>query len=110
MADQKPPASEKPATGATGATGATADAGHAALRDFHDLPIRVAIELGRRPIRVADLLELQPGTIIGLDKLTGEPVDVVVGDEPVARAEIVVSDETLVARISQILREGETAT
>jgi flagellar motor switch protein FliN/FliY len=103
MANPKTPASEKPAAGAA------ADAGRAALRDFHDLPIRVAIELGRRPIRVADLLDLQPGAIIGLDKLTGEPVDVVVGDEPVARAEIVVSDETLVARISQILREGEAA-
>ena len=103
MADPKTPASEKPATGPT------ADAGQAAIRGFHDLPIRVAIELGRRSIRVADLLELQPGAIVGLDKLTGEPVDVVIGDEPVARAEIVVSDETLVARISQILREGETS-
>ncbi len=103
MADPKTPASEKPAAGAA------ADAGHAGLREFHDLPIRVAIELGRRPIRVGDLLDLQPGAIIGLEKLTGEPVDVVVGDERVARAEIVVSDETLVARISQILREGESA-
>jgi flagellar motor switch protein FliN/FliY len=103
MSDSKAPVGQKTTAGPD------ADESRAAIREFHDLPIRVAIELGRRPIRVADLLDLEPGAVIGLDKLTGEPVDVVIGDEPIARAEIVVSDETLVARISQILGGGEGA-
>ena len=79
------------------------------VRDFEDLPLRIAVDLGRRPIRVGDLLRLEAGAILALDKLTGEPVDVTLGDETVARAEIVVSGETLVARVSRILDEGEAS-
>src|SRR5262245_61363906 len=79
------------------------------VRDFQDLPLRIAVDLGRRPIRVGDLLRLEAGAVLALDKLTGEPVDVTLGEEMVARAEIVVSGETLVERDSRILAEGETS-
>lgn len=104
MAEPKTPAKEK----APAAPAAAPEGVYPELREFQDLPLRVAIDLGSRPIRIAELLDLKPGTIVALDKLTGEPVDVILGGETIALAEIVVSEETLVARISQVLKEGET--
>jgi flagellar motor switch protein FliN len=75
---------------------------------FLDVPIRVRVELGRSSIRLRELLHLEPGAVIELSKMTGEHADVVIENMVVARAEMIVSDEMLVARIAQILKEGET--
>jgi len=77
------------------------------LSKYLDVPIRIAIELGRRQVAVRDVLELRPNAVLELDKLTGEPVNLVIGDLAVARGEIVVSGESLVVRVSQILGVGE---
>jgi len=79
-----------------------------ALGPFLDVPLRVQIELGRSSIRLREMLNLEPGAVIELRKMTGEHADVVVGNVAVARAEMIVSDEFLVARIAQILKEPET--
>ncbi len=84
------------------------DAAPPDLRPFLDVPLRVQIELGRSSIRLRELLNLEPGAVIELRKMTGEHADVVVGDVAVARAEMIVSDEFLVARIAQILKEPGT--
>lgn len=77
------------------------------LAPYHDVPIRLSIELGRRFIRMRDLMALGPGMVFELDKLTGERVDIVAGNYAFARGEIVVSGQTLIARISEILKVGE---
>jgi flagellar motor switch protein FliN/FliY len=82
----------------------------ASITSFLDVPIRVHVELGRSSIRLRELLHLQPGAVIELSKMTGEHADVVIENTVVARAEMIVSDEMLVARIAQILKEGETLT
>jgi flagellar motor switch protein FliN/FliY len=98
-------ADERNETGGT--PGSSPESPFPEVRDFEDLPMRIAVDLGRRSIRVSDLLRLEPGAVLALDKLTGEPVDVTLGEETVARAEVVVSGETLAARISRILEDGE---
>jgi flagellar motor switch protein FliN/FliY len=80
----------------------------AELGPFLDIPLRVQVELGRSSIRLRELLGLERGAVIELNKMTGEHADVVIGNVAVARAEMIVSDELLVARIAQVLREGET--
>lgn len=89
---------------------AAASAPHEAFPELAPLlnvPIRLSIELGRRPARVRDLTALCPGMVFELDKLTGERVDIVSGNYAFARGEIVVSGDTLIARISEILKVGE---
>lgn len=81
----------------------------ASIGPFLDIPIRVHVELGRSSIRLRELLHLEPGAVIELSKMTGEHADVVIENMVVARAEMIVSDEMLVARIAQILKEGEAA-
>ena len=85
-----------------------APAVQASIGPFLDIPIRVQVELGRSSIRLRELLDLEPGAVIELSKMTGEHADVVIENMVVARAEMIVSDEMLVARIAQILKEGET--
>jgi len=93
---------------AAAAAGGTDEGPPLALGPFLDVPLRVQIELGRSSIRLRDMLHLEPGAVIELRKMTGEHADVVVGNVAVARAEMIVSDEFLVARIAQILKEPET--
>ncbi|MFN0150872.1 MAG: FliM/FliN family flagellar motor switch protein [bacterium] len=90
---------------ASAADAGAQEAAPADLKPFLDIPLRVQIELGRSSIRLRELLNLEPGAVIELRKMTGEHADVVVGDVAVARAEMIVSDEFLVARIAQILKE-----
>lgn len=74
---------------------------------YLDVPIRISVELGRRAVQVRDLIDLKPGAVIELDKLTGEPVDLVAANYGFAKGEIVVSGEELVTRVSEILPQGE---
>jgi flagellar motor switch protein FliN/FliY len=85
-----------------------AAAAQANVGPFLDIPIRIRIELGRSSISLRELLHLEPGAVIELSKMTGEHADIVIDNVVVARAEMIVSDEMLVARIAQILKEGET--
>ena len=68
-----------------------------------DLSLPVTIELGRARLSVEDLLGLGRGSVIQLDRLAGEPIDVFVGDRRFAEGEVVVVGEQFAVRVTRIL-------
>ena len=72
-----------------------------------DIPLQVTVELGRTKRTVKDILELTSGSIIELDKLAGEPVDILVNNRQIAKGEVVVIDENFGVRITEILSQAE---
>jgi len=72
-----------------------------------DIPLQVTVELGRTQRSVKEILELSPGSIIELDKLAGEPVDILVNNRPVARGEVVVIDENFGVRVTDIISKSD---
>lgn len=69
-----------------------------------DVPLEVTVELGRTNKSIQEILEFSPGTIIELNKIAGEPVDVLVNGKAVARGEVVVIEENFGVRITDIVR------
>lgn len=67
-----------------------------------DIPLNVTVELGRTKKSIREILELSPGSIIELDKLAGEPVDILVNNKMIAQGEVVVIDENFGVRITKI--------
>jgi flagellar motor switch protein FliN len=67
-----------------------------------DIPLQVTVELGRTKRSVKDILELSKGSIIELDKLAGEPVDILVNSRLIAKGEVVVIDENFGVRVTDI--------
>jgi len=72
-----------------------------------DVPLRMTVELGRTRKRIKDILELGPGSVIELDKLAGEPVDVLINEKPIAKGEVVVIDENFGVRITDIVNQHD---
>ena len=72
-----------------------------------DIPLKVTVELGRTRRSVKEILELSSGSIIELDKLAGEPVDILVNDKLVAKGEVVVIEENFGVRVTDILSQSE---
>lgn len=72
-----------------------------------DIPLQVTVELGRTKRSVKEILELSGGSIIELDKLAGEPVDILVNNRLIAKGEVVVIDENFGVRITDILSQAE---
>lgn len=70
-----------------------------------DVPLEVSVVLGRTKKSIKEILEFGPGTIIELDKLAGEPIDVMVNQKLVAKGEVVVIEESFGIRISEIIKE-----
>jgi len=68
-----------------------------------DVPLEVTVELGRTNKTIKEILEISPGTIVELDKMAGEPVDILVNGKLVAKGEVVVIDENFGVRITEIL-------
>jgi len=68
-----------------------------------DVPLRVSVELGRSNMTVEEVLALGPGSVIELNKLAGEPVDVLVNDRLIARGEVVVVDENFGVRVTEVI-------
>ena len=69
--------------------------------------LRVTVELGRTKRSVKEILELSSGSIIELDKLAGEPVDILVNNRLIAKGEVVVIDENFGVRITDILSQAD---
>ncbi|SEP91816.1 MULTISPECIES: flagellar motor switch phosphatase FliY [Butyrivibrio] len=69
-----------------------------------DVPLEVTVELGRTHKPISDILDFAPGTIIELDKVAGEPVDVLVNGKYVAKGEVVVIDESFGVRVTEIIK------
>jgi len=68
-----------------------------------DVPLQVTVELGKTEKLIKDILEFTYGTIIELDKLAGDPVDIVVNGKKIARGEVVVIDDSFGVRITDIV-------
>jgi len=72
-----------------------------------DLPLQVTVELGRTQKLIRDILEFGAGSIIELDKLAGEPVDILVNGKAIAKGEVVVIDESFGVRITDIIHPSK---
>lgn len=72
-----------------------------------DIPLQVTVELGRTKRSVKEILELSSGSIIELDKLAGEPVDILVNNRLVAQGEVVVIDENFGVRVTDIVSQKD---
>ncbi|MBS4177112.1 flagellar motor switch phosphatase FliY [Lederbergia citrea] len=72
-----------------------------------DIPLEVTVELGRTSRSVKDILELGSGSIIELDKLAGEPVDILVNSRLIAKGEVVVIEENFGVRVTDIVSQSD---
>lgn len=72
-----------------------------------DIPLKVTVELGRTSRTIKDILELSAGSIVELDKLAGEPVDILVNETLIAKGEVVVIDENFGVRITEIASQTD---
>lgn len=77
---------------------------------IRDIPLEVTVELGRTKKLIKDILEFGPGTILELDKLAGEPVDILVNGKYIAKGEVVVIDESFGVRITDIISASKRLT
>jgi flagellar motor switch protein FliN/FliY len=81
----------------------------AELERLYDVPVELAVEIGRTQMTIRETLALGPGSIVTLDKLAGEPVDLLVNGKPIARGEVVVLDEEFGLRVTEVLVAEGTA-
>ncbi|RKL69004.1 flagellar motor switch phosphatase FliY [Salipaludibacillus neizhouensis] len=72
-----------------------------------DIPLSVTVELGRTKRSIKDILELSPGSVVELDKLAGEPVDILVNQRLIAKGEVVVIDENFGVRVTDIVSQKD---
>ena len=81
------------------------------LRRLSAVPVDLSVEIGRARMSVGETLELREGSVVTLDRMAGEPVDLLVNGTPIARGEVVVIDEQFGLRLTQVLANptvGET--
>jgi flagellar motor switch protein FliN/FliY len=74
-----------------------------------DVPIEVTVEIGRRSMKIADILRLGPGSVLELDKVSGEPLDIYVNGRLIARGEAVVVGDHYGVRLTEVLVVDEAA-
>jgi len=72
-----------------------------------DIPLKITVELGRTHKQIKDILELSQGSIVELDKLAGEPVDILVNNKLIAKGEVVVIDENFGVRVIDIISQWD---
>ena len=73
------------------------------LSRLHDVSVELAVEVGRTQMTIREALALGPGSIVTLNRLAGEPVDLLVNGKPIARGEVVVIDEEFGLRVTEVL-------
>jgi flagellar motor switch protein FliN/FliY len=72
-----------------------------------DVELNVKVELGRAEMTIGDVLRLGEGAVVELDKLAGDPVDVLVNERLVARGEVLILNDNFCVRISEIVATAE---
>ncbi len=77
------------------------------VKFIEDVPLIVIVEIGRTVMEVQNVLNLKIGSMVVFEKIVGEPMDIVVGDQLMARGEIVVVNERYGVRISEVTRPDE---
>ena len=73
-----------------------------------DVPIEVTVEIGRRSMKISDILRLGPGSVLELDKVSGEALDIYVNGRLIARGEAVVVGDHYGVRLTEVLVVDET--
>ena len=68
-----------------------------------DVPVELTVEIGRTTMTIRETLEMGPGSIVALDRLTGEPVDLLVNGQTIARGEVVAIDEEFGLRVTEVI-------
>jgi len=76
------------------------------LRRLSAVPVELTVEMGRTRMTVGETLELRQGSIITLNRMAGEPVDLLVNGAPIARGEVVVIDEQFGLRVTEMLGDN----
>ncbi len=84
--------------------------GFADLRRLSEVPVDLTVEIGRTRMTVGETLELRQGSIVTLNRMAGEPVDLLVNGTPIARGEVVVIDEQFGLRVTDVLGAGPAGT
>jgi flagellar motor switch protein FliN/FliY len=111
VAEPAPPAFELPPGGLAYdelvAQGSSATASEADLSLVFDLPVELAVEIGRTTMTIRETLSIAPGSLIQLNRLAGEPVDLLVNGHLIARGEVVAIDEEFGLRVTEILSPEE---
>ena len=103
---QAPPVDVKPVEFAQlGGTDFTGSQGNLDL--IVDIPVRITVELGRTRKTIGEVLALGPGSVVELNKMAGEPVDVLVNGKLIARGEVVVIDESFGIRVTEVVSKAE---
>ncbi|MHC4445593.1 MAG: flagellar motor switch protein FliN [Planctomycetota bacterium] len=103
-ADNIPPSQAEPFDVPRLDSGTVTPSGSAQTIDLiRDVELDVRIELGRSRMRVDEVLKLGQGSVVELDKLAGEPVDVLVNDQLVARGEVMILNDNFCIRVSEII-------
>jgi flagellar motor switch protein FliN len=74
---------------------------------IYDVPLQVNVELGKAIKTIKEILDLGPGSVVELDRLAGEPVDMIVNGKLIAKCEVVVINETFGIRITEIVNPNE---
>ena len=77
------------------------------VKFIEDIPLIVIVEIGRTVMEVQNVLNLKEGSMVVFEKIVGEPMDIVVGEQLMARGEIVVVNERYGVRISEVTRPDE---
>jgi flagellar motor switch protein FliN len=86
-----------------------APADSADLLRLSDVPMELSVEIGRTRMTVGETLQLSAGSIVTLERLAGEPVDLLVNGTPIARGEVVIVDEQFGLRVTEIIEGGRAA-
>jgi len=68
-----------------------------------DVPVELAVEIGRTRMTIREALTIGPGSIVTLDRMAGEPVDLVVNGKRIARGEVVAVDEEFALRVTEVV-------
>ncbi len=74
---------------------------------IENIPVNLAIEVGRASLKIRDLMRLTQGSVVELDRLAGEPLDIVVNDTVVAQGEVVLVNDRYGVRLTQVVSAAD---
>ncbi|OYX30307.1 MAG: flagellar motor switch protein FliN [Caulobacterales bacterium 32-69-10] len=112
MSDTPPPLEEFPPETGLVPAGHGEDDGDKTASDLapvFDVPVHISAVLGKASMSVAQLLKLNAGSVLELDRRVGEAIDIYVNNRLVARGEVVVIDERLGVTMTEIIKDGDAA-
>lgn len=83
------------------------DKGQIHLDVLHNIPVTLSIEVGRASIKIRDLIRLTQGSVVELDRIAGEPLDLLVNNTVVAQGEVVLINERYGIRLTRVVPPNE---